>query len=121
LLSYNYVIVLFTKDKKLEQHFAKVLSKKGYKFISYSTYEELFEGLKEGLIKTLFLHDKSIDNDPSIYKDIKQLCPSCQIVLFYEKGNGLVRDAIRCGVYACIKAPYSEWEILTIFHHLGYH
>jgi len=119
LLLYNYVIGLLTRDKKLEQYFGKVLSKKGYKFISYCAYEKLFEELKRELVKTLFLHDKFINKDPSIYQKIKQSCTSCQIVLLYEKDD-LVCDAIRYGVYACIKAPYDEREILTILRHLGY-
>ncbi len=91
------MIGLLTKDKQLKQYFNQFVTNFGYRFTSEN--KEVIEGLKRQWVDVLVLDDKTIDSF-SVYQEIKQFHPSCQIVLIYEKGNGLVRDIIQNGIHA---------------------
>jgi len=50
-----------------------------------------------------------------IYSRINVACPGCSAILPCDQDHqGLIKQAVELGVYACILAPYEEWEVLTM-------
>jgi len=58
---------------------------------------------------------------PGLYAKMKVACPACRVVLLCDKSHhehrDIVKEAMDLGVYACLLAPFAEWEILAIVRH----
>jgi len=54
-----------------------------------------------------------------IYSRINVACPGCNVILFCDQDHrDLIKEAVEHGVYACILAPYEEWEVLTMIRNI---
>ena len=60
-----------------------------------------------------------------IFAKLKVACQNCKIILFGDRAHlrnkshrDLVKEAMDIGVYACILAPYEDWEVLSIAKYL---
>jgi AmiR/NasT family two-component response regulator len=54
-----------------------------------------------------------------IYSRINVVCPDCNVILFCDQDHrDLIKEAVEHGVYACILAPYEEWEVLTMIRNI---
>ena len=54
-----------------------------------------------------------------IYSRINVGCPGCNVILFCDQDHrDLIKEAVEHGVYACILAPYEEWEVLTMIRNI---
>ena len=58
---------------------------------------------------------------PSLYAKIKVACPASRIVLLCAKSHhdhrDIVKEAMDLGIYACLLAPFAEWEVLAMVRH----
>jgi len=58
---------------------------------------------------------------PGLYAKMKVACPACRVVLLCDKNHhehrDIVKEAMDLGVYACLLAPFAEWEILAMVRH----
>jgi len=49
-----------------------------------------------------------------IYLRINVACPDCNVILFCDQDHrDLIKETVEYEVYACILAPYEEWEVFT--------
>jgi len=52
---------------------------------------------------------------------MKVACPRCRIVLLCDKRHhehrDIVKEAMDLGIYACLLAPFAEWEVLAMVRH----
>jgi DNA-binding NtrC family response regulator len=54
-----------------------------------------------------------------IYSRINVACPDCNVILFCDQEHrDFIKEAVEHGVYACILAPYEEWEVLTMIRNI---
>ena len=54
-----------------------------------------------------------------IYSRINVACPGCNAILLCDQDHrDFIKEAVEHGVYACILAPYEEWEVLTMIRNL---
>ena len=54
-----------------------------------------------------------------IYSRINVACPGCNAILLCDQDHrDLIKEAVEHGVYACILAPYEEWEVLTMIRNI---
>jgi DNA-binding NtrC family response regulator len=54
-----------------------------------------------------------------IYSRINVACPGCKAILLCDQDHrDLIKEAVEHGVYACILAPYEEWEVLTMIRNI---
>jgi len=54
-----------------------------------------------------------------IYSRINVACPDCKVILFCDQEHrDLIKEAVEHGVYACILAPYEEWEVLAMVRNI---
>ena len=50
---------------------------------------------------------------------INVACPGCNAILLCDQDHRvLIKEAVELGVYACILAPYEEWEVLTMIRNI---
>jgi DNA-binding NtrC family response regulator len=58
---------------------------------------------------------------PGLYAKMKVACPRCRIVLLCDKRHhehrDIVKEAMDLGIYACLLAPFAEWEVLAMVRH----
>jgi DNA-binding NtrC family response regulator len=54
-----------------------------------------------------------------IYSRINVACPGCNAILLCDQDHrDFIKEAVEHGVYACILAPYEEWEVLTMIRNI---
>jgi len=54
-----------------------------------------------------------------IYSRINVACPGCNAILLCDQDHrDLIKEAVEYDVYACILAPYEEWEVLTMIRNI---
>ena len=54
-----------------------------------------------------------------IYSRINVACPGCKCIMLCDQDHrDLIKEAVEHGVYACILAPYEEWEVLTMIRNI---
>jgi len=54
-----------------------------------------------------------------IYSRINVACPGCNVIMLCDQDHrDLIKEAVEHGVYACILAPYEEWEVLTMIRNI---
>ena len=54
-----------------------------------------------------------------IYSRINVACPGCNAILLCDQDHrNQIKEAMNLGVYACILAPYEEWEVLTMIRNI---
>jgi len=53
-----------------------------------------------------------------IYAKIKVACRYCRVILICDKSHKthreIIREAMEIGIYACLLAPYEDWEVLAM-------
>jgi AmiR/NasT family two-component response regulator len=54
-----------------------------------------------------------------IYSRINVACSGCKCIMFCDQDHrDLIKEAVEHEVYACILAPYEEWEVLTMIRNI---
>ncbi|MDP3181465.1 MAG: hypothetical protein Q8M54_01450 [Desulfobaccales bacterium] len=87
---------------------------------------ELIQILKKQACAIVFADCETIAlYGAGIFAKVKVACPNCKIVLFGDRAHlrnkshrDLIKEAMDIGVYACILAPYEEWEVLSMARYL---
>jgi DNA-binding NtrC family response regulator len=53
-----------------------------------------------------------------IFSKIKVACRHCRVILICDKAHKshreIIREAMEIGIYACLLAPYEDWEVLAM-------
>ena len=53
-----------------------------------------------------------------IYAKIKVACRYCRVILICDRTHKthreIIREAMEIGIYACLLAPYEDWEVLAM-------
>lgn len=88
--------------------------------------DELLQSLKNQSHAIVFADCQTISRyGAGIFAKLKVACPNCRIILFGDRAHlrnkshrDLIREAMDIGVYACILAPYEEWEVLSMAKYL---
>jgi len=83
-------------------------------------FEELVKKIKK-MRSAIVIMDYEVVNTYGvrIYSRINVACPGCNAILLCDqKHRGLIQQAVELGVYACILAPYEEWEVLTMIRNI---
>ena len=54
-----------------------------------------------------------------IYSRINVACSGCDVILLCDQAHrDLIKEAMELSVYACILAPFKEWEVLTMIRNI---
>ena len=82
--------------------------------------EELVNKIKK-MSSAIVIMDYQVVNNygARIHSRINVACPGCNAILLCDQEHrGLIKQAMELGVYACILAPYEEWEVLTMIRNI---
>ena len=82
--------------------------------------EELVKRIKK-MRGAIVIMDYEVVNSygMKIYSRINVACTGCKCIMLCDQDHrDLIKEAVEHGVYACILAPYEEWEVLTMIRNI---
>ena len=112
-------LFLLVADSQPRDFLVNFLEAQGYAPRVLAHPGELVKTLKRTQQGTVFVDCLIVVTyGPGLYAKIKVACPGCRIVLLCDKTHpehrDLVKEAMDLGIYACLLAPFAEWEILAM-------
>jgi PleD family two-component response regulator len=116
-------ILLLVGNGQTRDYLSNLLLENNYFPLLMTDPEELLQSLKEKQIAIVLIDCSAITSfGARILSRIKVACQRCRIIIFCDKEHlhdrshrELIKEALNIGVYACILAPYKEWEVLSMF------
>lgn len=118
--SFSYpALVLLVADGPTRDFLVKFLETHKYAPHVVGHPGEIVQTLKGHEKATVFVDCQTVSTyGPGLYAKIKVACPGCRLVLLCHKNHrehrDLVKEAMDLGIYACLLAPFAEWEILAL-------
>ena len=115
-------LFLLVADSQPREFLVNFLEAQGYAPLVLGHPGEIVKTLKRKQQATVFVDCLTVGTyGPGLYAKIKVACPGCRVVLLCDKSHhahrDLVKEAMDLGIYACLLAPFAEWEILAMVRH----
>ncbi len=115
-------LLLFVSDSPSRDFLVHFLEAQDFSPRVVGTPNEALKALKNREQATLFIDCQTISiYGPGLYAKIKVACPGCRVVLLCDKSHhehrDIVKEAMDLGIYACLLAPFAEWEVLAMVRH----
>ncbi len=113
-------ILVLTANKKLRSYVMGLCKRNNLHPLISADLEELITKIKK-MRSAIVIMDYEVVNTYGvrIYSRINVACPGCNSILLCDQDHrGLIQQAVELGVYACILAPYEEWEVLTMIRNI---
>jgi DNA-binding NtrC family response regulator len=115
-------LLLLVADSQPRDFLVNFLESQGYAPSVLGHPGEMVKTLKRTQQATVFVDCLTVGaHGPGLYAKIKVACPGARIVLLCDKRHhehrDLVKEAMDLGIYACLLAPFAEWEILAMVRH----
>jgi DNA-binding NtrC family response regulator len=113
-------ILALIANKKIRSHVINLCKRNNLNSLIGADLEELVKMIKK-MRSAIVIMDFEVVNTYGvrIYSRINVACPGCNAILLCDKDHrGLIQQAVELGVYACILAPYEEWEVLTMIRNI---
>jgi len=109
-------ILLLIADKKIRKHILGLHKRNSYESLVVADPEKLVEKIKKLGNAIIFMDYKAVSiYGTRIYSRINVSCSGCNTILLCDQNHrDLIKEAMGLGIYACILAPYQEWEVVTI-------
>jgi DNA-binding NtrC family response regulator len=112
-------LFLLVADSQPREFLVNFLEAQGYAPRVLEHPGEMVKTLKRTQQATVFVDCLIVGTyGPGLYAKIKVACPGSRIVLLCDKSHhehrDLVKEAMELGIYACLLAPFAEWEILAM-------
>jgi response regulator RpfG family c-di-GMP phosphodiesterase len=115
-------ILLLISEPQLRNDLRSLLVENNYYPLLLSNQEELLRVLKANQFAIVLIDCKAVYlYDVRIISKIKVVCKHGRIIIFCNKAHlcdsqhrDLIKDILTIGVYACILAPFSDWEVLSM-------
>ncbi len=112
-------LLLLVADSQPRDFLVKFLETHKYTPLVVGHPGEILQTLKGQEQATVFVDCQNVSAyGTGLYAKIKVACPGCRVVLLCDKSHldhrDLVKEAMDLGIYACLLAPFAEWEILAL-------
>jgi DNA-binding NarL/FixJ family response regulator len=114
------VILLLLANEGIRSYILSLCKKNDYDYIVVVDPEDLIETIKRLGGAIAFMDHEAVNiYGARIYSRINVTCPGCNVILLSDQDHkNLIKEAMELGVYACILAPYEEWEVLTMIRNI---
>ena len=114
------VILLLLANEGIRSYILSLCKKNDYDYIVVVDPEDLIETIKRLDGAIAFMDHEAVNvYGARIYSRINVTCPGCNVILLSDQDHkNLIKEAMDLGVYACILAPYEEWEVLTMIRNI---
>lgn len=115
-------ILLLVGNGRTRDYLSSLLSENNYSPLLMTDPEELLRSLKGKEFAIILIDCRAVSSfGTRILSKIKVSCRHCRIIIFCDKEHlcdqrhrELIKESLAIGVYACILAPYKEWEVLSM-------
>jgi DNA-binding NtrC family response regulator len=113
-------ILLFVGNEKVRNNVLEICRKNNYFPVIASNFEQLIKKIRRKSSAIVFVDHEVVNNyGARIYSRINVACSGCDVLLLCDQAHrDLIREAMELSVYACIMAPFEEWEILTMIRNI---
>ena len=116
-------ILLLVGNSQTRDYLSCLLAENNYFPLLMTDPEELLHALKGRQFAIILIDCSAVTSyGIRILSKIKVSCQRCRIIIFCDKEHlrdkshrVLIKEVLNIGVYACILAPYQEWEVLSMF------
>jgi len=110
-------------NSQTRDYLSSLLAENNYFPVLVTDPDELLHSLKEKQFAIILIYCSAIIYyGTRILSKIKVCCRLCRIIIFCDRQHlcdkvhrEFIKEVMNIGVYACILAPYKEWEVLTMF------
>jgi DNA-binding NtrC family response regulator len=113
-------ILVLIANENIRSYVLELCKRNNYHPLIGTDLEELIKRFKtrhSGIVMMDYEVVKSYG--ARIYSRINVACPGCNAILLCDQEHrDLIKEAVEHGVYACILAPYEEWEVLTMIRNI---
>jgi len=115
-------ILLLVGHGRTREYLSSLLLENNYSPLLMTDPEELLRSLKGKEFAIILIDCRAMSSfGTRILSKIKVACRRCRIIIFCDKEHlcdqrhrELIKEILAIGVYACILAPYKEWEVLSM-------
>ena len=115
-------ILLLVGNSQTRDYLSGLLAENNYFPLLMTDSEELLHSLKEKQFAIILIDCSAVTNyGTRILSKVKVACELCRIIIFCDKEHlrdklhrELIKEVMNIGVYACILAPYKDWEVLSL-------
>jgi len=107
-------------NEKIRSYVKGLCKRNNFHALIDADLEELVNKIKK-MSSAIVIMDYQVVNNygTRIYSRINVACPGCNAILLCDQDHrDLIKQAVELGVYACILAPYEEWEVLTMIRNI---
>jgi len=113
------ILVLITNEN-LRSYILELCKKNNFYPLVGADLEELVVRIKKIRSAIVIMNDEVVGSyGARIYSRINVACPGSNAILLCDQDHrDLIKEAVEHGVYACILAPYEEWEVLTVIRNI---
>jgi DNA-binding NtrC family response regulator len=121
-LSSSTALLLLVADGQFRDFLVNFLESQEYAPRLVANPAEALKTLKGEDQALVFVDCQTVSvQGPGLYAKMKVACPHCRIVLLCDKRHhehrDIVKEAMDLGIYACLLAPFAEWEVLAMVRH----
>jgi len=113
-------ILVLIANEKIRRYVIGLCKRNNLRPLIGADLEELVKKIKK-MRSAIIIMDNEVVNTygTRIYSRINVACPGCNAILLCDQDHrGLIKQAMELGVYACILAPYEEWEVSTMIRNI---
>jgi DNA-binding NtrC family response regulator len=115
-------LLLLVLNEQICKYLLNLLRDNNYSPMIMANANELVQALKKHHCGTVFVDCEAVAiYGAGIYSKIKVASQYSRIVLFGDKRHKahreIIKEAMEIGIYACLLAPYEDWEVLTLMRH----
>ena len=113
-------ILIFIGNEKVRNSILELCRKNNYHPVIATDPERLIKEIR-GKSRAIVFVDHEVVNSygARIYSRINVACSGCDVLLLCDQANrDLIKEAMELSVYACILAPFEEWEVLTMIRNI---
>jgi len=115
-------VLLLISNLEIRNDLLNLLEENHYSPILIADLAKLLQFLRRRPFAIVFTDCGAVTSyGPGILAKIKVACRHCRIIFLCDKGHlcdkthrNLIKEVLEIGVYACILAPYKDWEVLSL-------
>ena len=113
-------IFLLIANEKIRSYVIGLCKRNNFHPLIGADLEELIKSFKTRRSDIVIMDYEVVKSyGARIYSRINVACPLCSAILLCDQDHrDLIKEAVEHGVYACILAPYEEWEVLTMIRNI---
>lgn len=113
-------ILMFVANEEVRNNILELCKKNNYYPVIVVDLEKLIKKIR-GMSSAIVFVDHEVVNNygARIYSRINVACSDCDVLLLCDQAHrDLIKEAMELSVYACILAPFEEWEVLTMIRNI---